>query len=312
MSQTIDFARIQSLVDNVNRVILGKDRQVKTCVAALLAKGHVLLEDVPGVGKTTLARALSQSIEAKYERIQATSDLLPTDIIGVTIYDHKESRFLFKPGPVFTNMLLVDEINRATPRTQSSLLQAMSERCVTVDQETHSLGPLFFVIATQNPAEQIGTYLLPESQLDRFSVRISMGYPDKNQEREMVRAQMESQPLEKLGSVLNVEDMVSLQNDVSRIRVDDKILDYALSIVDRTRNRDELAAGVSPRGTLSFIRLCQAYAAVEGRDYVEPDDLKALGPAALSHRVIYRGGFRANLDEEYNLIRTILEEVVVP
>jgi len=183
---------------------------------------------------------------------------------------------------------------------------------VTVDQETHSLGPLFFVIATQNPAEQIGTYLLPESQLDRFSVRISMGYPDKNQEREMVRAQMESQPLEKLGSVLNVEDMVSLQNDVSRIRVDDKILDYALSIVDRTRNRDELAAGVSPRGTLSFIRLCQAYAAVEGRDYVEPDDLKALGPAALSHRVIYRGGFRANLDEEYNLIRTILEEVVVP
>jgi MoxR-like ATPase len=304
--------KIRALVDNVNRVILGKEDRVKIAIATLLARGHLLMEDVPGVGKTTLSRALAQSVQCPFKRIQATSDLLPSDIIGVSIFDHTRQTFEFKPGPIFTSFLLVDEINRATPRTQSSLLQAMGEFQVTVDQTTHQLGPLFFVIATQNPAEQVGTYLLPESQLDRFSVRISMGYPTAASEEKMIYDQMEHHPVEKLESVCTQEDILAAQLVVRKVRVDPKVVGYILKIVDSTRKRDELAAGVSPRGSLALVRLAQAFALLEGRDYVAPDDVKTLAAPALSHRVTYRGGFRTNLEEEYALVRRIVEDVAVP
>jgi MoxR-like ATPase len=306
------IALIQRMVDSVSRVILGKEDRIKIAVATLLARGHLLMEDVPGVGKTTLSRALAQSVHCEFKRIQATSDLLPSDIIGISIYDHARGTFEFKPGPIFTSFLLVDEINRATPRTQSSLLQAMSEFAVTVDQRTHALPPLFFVVATQNPVEQIGTYLLPESQLDRFAVRISLGYPPLASEEKMIYDHMHAHPLERVEPVCTQEDVLVAQKLVREIRIDPRVTRYVMKIVERTRNRDELAAGVSPRGVLSLVRLAQAYALLSGRDYVAPDDVKVLVPPAFAHRVIYRGGFRTNLDEEYALMRTILSEVEVP
>jgi len=308
-------SRAQSIVrllNNIDRIILGKGDRVRIAVATLLARGHLLLEDVPGVGKTTLSRALAQSIRCGFQRVQATSDLLPSDIIGVSIYDHQRNSFEFKPGPIFTNLLLVDEINRATPRTQSSLLQAMSEFEVTIDQNTYSLGPLFFVVATQNPVEQIGTFLLPESQLDRFSVRISLGYPSAESEERMIFDQMEGHPVEDLEQVITSEEILIAQQEVQKIRIDPRVARYVLKIAEKTRTRDDLAAGVSPRGVLSLVRLSQAHALLDGRDYVAPDDIKALAAPALAHRVIYRGGFRTSLEEEYALIRNVLDEVPVP
>jgi MoxR-like ATPase len=304
--------KIQSLLASVDRVVLGKTEKTKLAVAALLARGHLLMEDVPGVGKTTLSRAIAQSIQCEFKRIQATSDLLPSDIIGVSIYDSSRGSFEFKPGPIFTSLLLVDEINRATPRTQSSLLQAMSEFQVTTDQATYPLGPLFFVIATQNPVEQIGTYLLPESQLDRFALRISLGYPPPESEEKMIYDQMHGAPIENVKPVCSKEDILAAQEEVRKVHLEPRVAKYILAIVERTRNRDELAAGVSPRGALSLVRLAQAYAYVEGRDFVAPDDIKTLVPPALGHRVIYRGGLRTTLDEEYALMKRIVDEVPVP
>lgn len=306
------FDKIQSLLASVNRVVLGKQDKVKVAVATLLARGHILLEDVPGVGKTTLSRAIAQSVQCDFKRIQATSDLLPSDIIGVSIYDATRGQFDFKPGPIFTSLLLVDEINRATPRTQSSLLQAMSEFTVTTDAKTYPLGPLFFVIATQNPAEQIGTYLLPESQLDRFAVRISLGYPGIEAEEKMIYEQMFGHPIEQVKPVCTAEDVIAAQEAVCKVHLEPRVAKYMLAIVERTRNRDELSAGVSPRGLLSLVRLAQAYAYLEGRDFVAPDDIKQLAAPALAHRVTYRGGLRTSLDEEYALMRRIVEEVDVP
>jgi MoxR-like ATPase len=306
------FDKIQGLLASVNRVVLGKEEKVKVAVATLLARGHLLMEDVPGVGKTTLSRAIAQSIHCEFKRIQATSDLLPSDIIGVSIYDASRGSFDFKPGPIFTSVLLVDEINRATPRTQSSLLQAMSECQVTTDQATYPLGPLFFVIATQNPVEQIGTYLLPESQLDRFAVRISLGYPPRESEERMIYDQMHGAPIEDVKPVCTQDDVLAAQAGVRKVHLEQRVARYILAIVERTRSRDELAAGVSPRGALSLVRLAQAYAFLQGRDFVAPDDVKALAPPALAHRVIYRGGLRTSLDEEYALLSRIVEEVEVP
>lgn len=306
------YDKVQALLASVNRVVLGKEEKVKIAVATLLARGHILLEDVPGVGKTTLSRAIAQSVQCDFKRIQATSDLLPSDIIGVSIYDAPRGKFDFKPGPIFTSLLLVDEINRATPRTQSSLLQAMSEFTVTTDQATYPLGPLFFVIATQNPAEQIGTYLLPESQLDRFAARISLGYPPIESEEKMIYDQMHGHPIEQVKPVCTQEDVIAAQEAVRKVHLEPRVAKYILAIVERTRARDELAAGVSPRGALSIVRLAQAYAYVSGRDFVAPDDIKELAAPALAHRVTYRGGLRTSLDEEYALMRRIVEDVAVP
>jgi MoxR-like ATPase len=306
------FDKVQALLASVNRVVLGKPEKVKVAVATLLARGHLLMEDVPGVGKTTLSRAIAQSVQCDFKRIQATSDLLPSDIIGVSIYDAQRSTFEFRPGPIFTSVLLVDEINRATPRTQSCLLQAMSEFCVTTDQSTYPLGPLFFVIATQNPAEQIGTYLLPESQLDRFAVRISLGYPPLESEEKMIYDQMHGHPIEDVKPVCTRDDVLAAQEAVRKVHLEPRVAKYILALVERTRNRDELSAGVSPRGALSLVRLAQAYAYVEGRDFVAPDDVKLLAAPALAHRVIYRGGLRSTLDEEYALMSRIVEAVPVP
>ena len=306
------FDKIQALLGSVNRVVLGKEDKVKIAVATLLARGHILLEDVPGVGKTTLCRAIAQSIQCDFKRIQATSDLLPSDIIGVSIYDAPRGKFEFKPGPIFTSLLLMDEINRATPRTQSSLLQAMSEFTVTTDQATYPLGPLFFVIATQNPAEQIGTYLLPESQLDRFAARISLGYPALEFEEKMIFDQMHGHPIEQVKPVCTQEDVIAAQEAVRQVHLEPRVAKYILAIVERTRSRDELSAGVSPRGALSLVRLAQAYAYVSGRDFVAPDDVKMLAAPSLAHRVTYRGGLRTSLDEEYALMRRIVEDVDVP
>ena len=311
-SPAMAFDKIQALLASVNSVVLGKQEKVKVAVATLLSRGHILLEDVPGVGKTTLSRAIAQSVQCDFKRIQATSDLLPSDIIGVSIYDAPRGKFEFKPGPIFTSLLLVDEINRATPRTQSCLLQAMSECTVTTDQATYPLGPLFFVVATQNPAEQIGTYLLPESQLDRFSVRISIGYPAPESEEKMIFDQMNGSPIEQVKPVCTTEDVLAAQEAVRKVHLEPRVAKYLLRIVERTRNRDELAAGVSPRGALSLVRLAQALAYLEGRDFVAPDDIKSLAAPALAHRVIYRGGLRTTLDEEYALMRRIVEEVEVP
>ena len=304
--------KIRALTASINRVVLGKEDKVKVAVATLLARGHLLMEDVPGVGKTTLSRAIAQSVQCDFKRIQATSDLLPSDIIGVSIYDASRGTFEFRRGPIFTSVLLVDEINRATPRTQSSLLQAMSECAVTTDQTTYPLGPLFFVIATQNPAEQIGTYLLPESQLDRFAVRISLGYPPTASEEKMIYDQMHGHPIENVKPVCTAQDVVAAQDEVRNVHLEPRVAKYILAVVERTRNRDELAAGVSPRGALSLVRLAQAYAYLEGRDFVAPDDVKTLAAPALAHRVTFRGGLRTTLDEEYALMRRIVEEVEVP
>lgn len=311
-TSTVGHAGAVRLIANVGQVIRGKEDRIRIAVATLLSRGHLLLEDVPGVGKTTLSRALAQSVQAEFKRIQATPDLLPSDIIGVSMFDHKNGTFEFRPGPIFTSFLLVDEINRATPRTQSSLLQAMSEFAVTVDSRTHELGPLFFVVATQNPAEQIGTYLLPESQLDRFAVRISLGYPSAESEETMIYDHLLAHPIESVRPVLTRDDVLAMQRAVTRVRVDPRIARYVLALVKRTRERDELAAGVSPRGVLTLVRLAQAQAFIDGRDFVAPDDVKALAPAALAHRVIYRGGYRGTIHEEYALVQGILDAVEVP
>lgn len=303
---------VQRLVTNIERVMVGKRHAVELAVTALLARGHLLIEDVPGVGKTTLARSIARSIDCDFGRIQATSDLLPSDVTGVAVFNRKSEEFEFREGPVFTNILLVDEINRAMPRTQSSLLQAMAECEVTVDGRTYSLKSPFFVIATQNPAEQIGTYFLPESQLDRFALRIPLGYPDRAQEREMIRARERSSPLEELTPVVSRSELLSLQQRVADVRMEDTVLDYLLAIVERSRNREDLSAGASPRGALVLCRLSQAFALVRGRDFVMPDDVKELAGPCLGHRLTTRTGFRADLAEQFKLVRSILEEVASP
>ena len=303
---------VRRLVDNIERVMVGKREAVELAVTALLARGHLLLEDVPGVGKTTLARALSRSVDCAFARIQATSDLLPSDVVGVAIFNRKTEQFEFREGPAFTNILLMDEINRAMPRTQSALLQAMAEEEITVDGHTYPLSKPFFVIATQNPAEQVGTYFLPESQLDRFALRIPLGYPDRQQEREMIRARQSTSPLEDIGAVLTQAELLGLQDATRHVRMEDAVLDYLLRVVGRSREREDLSAGASPRGALVLSRLAQAYALVRGRDHVLPDDIKELAAPCLAHRLTTRTGFRADLREQYALVRSILEEVPSP
>ncbi len=297
----------------IQRVFVGRPDVVRLVVTGLLAGGHVLLEDVPGVGKTVLARALARSIDAEFRRVQFTPDLLPGDIVGVSIYDAASGAFQYKPGPVFTQVLLADEINRATPRAQSALLEAMNEGQVTVDRESHALPSPFFVIATQNPYEFEGTYPLPESQLDRFLLRVRIGYPSLDDERRIVRVQQHQHPLEQLEPVLSAADVLALQTAARRVTLKDAVLDYALAIVRETRVHKELLLGGSPRASLALTRAAQAHALLSGRDFVTPDDIKSLAVAVLAHRLLGTGpGGEGAADERERVVQGVLESLDVP
>ena len=284
-SPPISLAKLSEIEAALGEAIRGKPEVVRLSLACLLARGHLLIEDVPGVGKTTLAQALARSVDSSFHRIQFTSDMLPSDVVGVTIYNAHTEEFEFKRGPVFTHFLLADEINRATPKTQSALLEAMNELQVTIDGRSHPLDQPFMVVATQNPVEHHGTYPLPESQLDRFLMRIRIGYPDAAAEREIVR-RGGAQPAENMRTVLSGDELVTLQDAVARVNVDEALVDYMLAIVERTRTHESLAMGVSPRGAQALYRATQALAAVEGRDYATPDDIKRLALPVFAHRVV--------------------------
>ncbi len=305
--------RLTALEGNVRRVVLGKPEVVRLALTGLLAGGHVLLEDVPGVGKTVLAKTMARSIACDFRRVQFTPDLLPSDILGVSVYDQRTGAFDFKPGPVFTNVLLADEINRATPRTQSALLEAMNDFQVSVDRVTHPLPEPFLVIATQNPYEFEGTYPLPENQLDRFMLRVRVGYPSLEDERQILVSQRERHPLEDLEPVVSGEDVLRLQASVRGVRVDPSVLDYLLALVRATRSNRHLSVGASPRGALFLSRAAQARALLLGRDFVLPDDVKALAVPVLAHRVIATGySGDGGTDDREKVIADVLETLEVP
>ncbi|ORX22249.1 AAA family ATPase [Thermoanaerobacterium sp. PSU-2] len=303
---------INKIIDNVNKVIVGKAEEVKLVLIALLSGGHVLIEDVPGVGKTSLVKALAKSISADFKRIQFTPDLLPSDVIGVSIYNPEKGVFEFKQGPIMSQILLADEINRTSPKTQSSLLEAMEERQITVDGNTYHLPRPFMVIATQNPIEYDGTYRLPEAQLDRFMIRISLGYPDMKHEINMLKMFEALDPLEDLKSVVSIREILKMQDEVKSVYVDDNILIYIIDIVNKTRNSDMVLLGASPRAALNLMKAAQAKAFIEGRTYVLPDDVKYLCVPVLSHRIILKNEMRFNNIDEKSVIKDILNTAKVP
>ena len=308
------LVRVQRLRENVERALRGKPALVETVIAAFLARGHVLVEDVPGVGKTTLARALAQSIGCKFTRIQFTSDMLPSDILGVTIYDREHSRFEFKPGPIFSNIILADEINRTTPKTQSCLLEAMNEQQVSIEGETYHLEAPFLVIATQNPHEFFGTYPLPESQLDRFLIRVRIGYPAPEVERGIFADQNIEDTVARLRPVVGAEEVLELQRRVDDVRFDDAILDYVMRIVAESRSTPLLSLGVSTRGGIMLHRAARARALVKGRDFVVPDDVKEMAIPVLAHRVVagQRDAGVVDRSEGERVIADLLERIPVP
>ena len=294
--------------------IRGKPEVVRLSIVCLLARGHLLIEDVPGVGKTTLAQALARAVSCRFHRLQFTSDMLPSDVLGVTIYNVQSEAFEFKPGPIFTNFLLADEINRTTPKTQSALLEAMNETQVTIDGRSHSLPRPFMVIATQNPVEHHGTYPLPESQLDRFLLRLRIGYPDASSEREIVRS-AEREIAQPVSCGLTAEDILRLQEAAHSVTVEDALVDYMLAIVEKTRNHESLTLGVSPRGSQALYRAVQALALVEGREYAIPDDIKRLAAPTFAHRVVINTRttlVQRRADAGERIIEEILSQVEVP
>jgi MoxR-like ATPase len=312
---TFDRAAVARLQTAVEGVVRGKPDAIRAALIALLARGHLLIEDIPGVGKTTLARSLAAAVGGAFRRIQFTSDLLPSDIVGVSIYDQSGRVFEFKKGPLFANIVLADEINRTTPRTQSALLEAMSEGAVSVDDTTHALESPFMVLATQNPSEQYGTYPLPESQMDRFLLRISIGYPAVSIERDLLRDRGGGDPVAALRPVVTLDQVRELQAAVERVTVNDALVDYAMAVVTETRNHRGLAVGVSTRGALAWYRAAQAAAVIDGRDFCVPDDFKHLAVMALAHRTVLAG----NLDsvgkqrsEGERIVGEIIGRVAVP
>ena len=312
-SEAADAARsIASLAGNVETVIVGKHEVVLQAISALLGGGHVLVEDVPGVGKTMLAKAIARSIDGEFKRIQFTADLLPSDVTGVNMYEQHCGSFRFRPGPIFANVLLGDEINRGTPRTQSSLLEAMEENQVTIDGHKHRLPHPFFVLATQNPIELEGTYPLPFAQMDRFIIRLRLGYLGAEDEQRMVRQQIVSPPIEEVSPVMSSDELLALQQMVRAIRITDELLAYAVAVVQRTRSAESVEYGASPRASLDLVRYAQATALVHGRDYVLPDDIKHGAPGVLAHRLIVRKGTRHATLSTGAVIADILSDVPVP
>ena len=303
----------RTLRDNIKQVIVGKDEVIDKVILSLLCSGHILLEDIPGTGKTTMAKALARSIDCRFKRIQFTPDLLPSDLTGINFYNQKESDFVFKEGAVFTNILLADEINRATPRTQSSLLECMEEMQVTVDGTTYRLDLPFLVVATQNPIEVQGTFPLPEAQLDRFFVKLSMGYPSPDFEREMLLNLVVAHPLESLEPVVKADVIVEAQKAVREVKVSQAVAGYIVALADASRRHDKVRIGISPRGTLALSRAAQAFAAMEGRDYVLPDDVKAVAYDVLCHRIICKGyNITQSNEGSAEVLRQLLSQVPVP
>jgi MoxR-like ATPase len=312
---TVTSQIVTQLQRSIARAIYGKEDVIQLALVTLLARGHLLIEDVPGVGKTTLAQALAKSFHCSFQRIQFTSDLLPSDVLGVSVYNPETREFEFRHGPIFANIVLADEINRTTPRTQSALLEAMNEAQVTVDGRTLPLPQPFLVIATQNPVEHHGTYPLPESQLDRFLMRVKMGYPSHETERAILRSRTTDDPVTALEPVADVADVFAMQETVARVRVDTSLHDYALEIVNRTRKSDQLALGVSPRGTLMLQRAAQARAFLDGRDFCLPDDFKQLAIPVFAHRVVpsaRHASLQKKSESTENVLREIVESVPVP
>lgn len=303
------YTRLQAALDTVNQIIMGKEPQVKLAFSCLLARGHLLIEDLPGVGKTTLAHALATVIGVRYRRIQFTSDLLPADILGISIYRRDLEKFEFHPGPIFSELVLADEINRATPKAQSALLEAMAEGQVTIEGETHILPQPFFVIATQNPLDLVGTFPLPDSQLDRFLLSISLGFPEPEVERELLTARDRISMLRDTTAMISPDDVLQLSNDCRQVHVSEALLDYVQALLAETRNSRWFQTGLSPRAGIALLQCCKSFAFLEGRDFAIPEDVKAIFPGLSRHRMTVPHGMEASVDEQ---IAAILEQLAIP
>jgi MoxR-like ATPase len=310
---SIDVAAVAAkILGNIEKVVIGKRQQITIALAAYLCEGHVLLEDVPGVAKTMMARALARSVGCTFKRLQCTPDLLPTDVTGVSVFNQKTAEFEFRPGPIFAQTLLADEINRATPRTQSALLEAMGERRVSADGQTYSLKPPFLVIATQNPIDQEGTFPLPEAQLDRFLVRLNLGYPSIDEEAQMLDRLQYSHPIDELQPIVNAQEVIACQEAIREIHVDEKVRNYVLEIVHGSREHEDVQLGGSPRASIALFRTAQALAAIAGRDFVLPDDIKRMAHPVLAHRLILRPESRLRKKMPAAVVNEVVMDAKVP
>lgn len=303
----------EKIKENVSRVIVGKSETMDLILTSLFCSGHILLEDVPGTGKTVLAKCLARSVNCDFKRIQFTPDLLPSDLTGINYYNQKQGEFVFRPGPLFSNIILADEINRATPRTQSSLLECMEERQVTIDGETHGLMSPFLVIATQNPVETQGTFPLPEAQLDRFFLRLKMGYPTPEEGRKILDRFQNENPMEETGVVAEAREIIDAQQSFSRVKISDDVKEYMIHIIEATRKHERIALGVSPRGSLALLRAARVYAVLKGYDFVTPDHVKCVAIPVLAHRIVLRAhALGSSTDAAEAMIKEILDKVEVP
>jgi MoxR-like ATPase len=312
MTSELKNSKLQEVLENIDKVMIGKRKAAELSIIALLAEGHVLLEDVPGVGKTMMVKALAKSIGASFKRIQFTPDLLPSDVIGVSIYNPKEMEFVFRPGPIMGNIILADEINRTSPKTQSALLEGMEESSVTIDGVTRKLERPFFVMATQNPIEYEGTYPLPEAQLDRFLLKIKMGYPEPYEEMEVLQRAQKTPPIENLQPAITIEELKNIQQEVKEVFVDDTMKKYIVDIANKTRIHTNVYLGVSPRGSIALMKACQAYAYIQGRDFIIPDDIQYLAPFIFAHRIILKSEAKYEGITTEEVVDRVIARIPVP